>query len=192
MGYAKSSIPLILSASPEGEKEFIMIKITAIGNLASDAVLRTFTAQDGSQHAYLSGRIISSERRGQNNVSTGLSFTVYNENRAKALAQYLKKGTSVAISGDYRERRSNSQNGQVSYFPFVDVDSVEFIGSRQNGQHQNPQAQPYAPQGFQQPVQQPQYAPQNPQPAPQYAAQPEPVQEPSVGPEDFPEGDLPF
>ena len=77
-------------------------------------------------------------------------------NRANATAQYLHKGTKVAISGKLRESRWQTQDGQNRSRLEIIVDEIEFMQPKQQDSYQQQYQQP---QPYQQPQMQPQPTP---------------------------------
>ena len=58
--------------------------------------------------------------------------------QASALAQYLKKGTKVAITGKLRQERWE-KDGKKNSKVYVLIDEIQFVGGRpQQGNGQNP------------------------------------------------------
>ena len=96
--------------------------------------------------------------------------------RAEKLAQYLTKGTKVAVEGKlrYSAWEDKNGNGRRSKIEVI-VDEIELMSQNPNGASGGqPAPQQYAPQGYQRQAYPPQQAPQ---PAPQaYAPQPAPQQ----------------
>lgn len=157
------------------------------GNLTRDPDVRATAA--GTQ--VLSFTVAVNDRR--KNQQTGqwedypnfVDCTLFGT-RGEKLAQYLAKGSKVAIEGKLRYRSWNDQQtGQKRSALEVVVDELEFMSGQQQQQgyapqQYAPQAAPQAPQartyGQGRPApapapQQPAYAPQ--QPAPQQQAMPD-------------------
>jgi len=62
--------------------------------------------------------------------------------------KYLKKGSQIAVNGSLRQNRWQDQStGQVKSKVEINAFSVQFLGSKQNGQQQNAQQ----PGNYQQP-----------------------------------------
>ena len=154
-------------------------RVNISGNLTRDAELRS--TQSGM--AILSVGIAVNDRRKNNQTGEWedhpnyIDCTMFGERAAK-IAQYLTKGTKVAIDGKLRYSSwVDNQGNKRSKLDAV-IDDIEFMSNRQQGgQQQRPQQyQQY--QQYQQPQQQYQQ-PQQYQPAPQN-------QEYSVYDEDIP------
>ena len=120
-------------------------------------------------------------------VANGVDCVLFGT-RAERVAQYLDKGTKVAIEGRLRYR-AWEQDGQRRSKLEVVVDEIEFM-SRQQQPQQAYQQQPYQQQAYQQPSYQQaqqQYAQQ------QYAQQPvQPVVQPAAPQVNESDDDLPF
>lgn len=169
-------------------------RVAISGNLTRDAELRM--TQGGSP--VLSFGVAVNERR--KNQQTGewedhpsfIDCTLFG-NRAQALAQYLHKGTKVAVEGRLRQRSwTDRDTGKRRSAVEVIVDEVEFMSSRQWAQQPAPSPQAYqaAPQYARQAPapQPPAYAPQPAPQAPQQA--PAPTRQPTAI--DLYDEDIPF
>lgn len=176
-------------------------RVCISGNLTRDPVLRS----TGGGMSVLSLGVAVNDRR--KNQQTGqwedypnfVDCTLFGT-RGEKLAQYLAKGSKVAIEGKLRYRSWNDQQtGQKRSALEVVVDELEFMSGQQQGyapQSYAPQAAPQAPQartyGQGRPApapapQQPAYAPQA---APQQAYAPQqPAMDASAGVYDE---DIPF
>ena len=157
-------------------------RVNISGNLTRDPEVRQ--TQGGT--AIMSFGVAVNDRR--KNPQTGqwedvpnfIDCTLFG-NRANSLAQYLTKGTKVAIEGKLRWSQWQDKSGGNRSKLEVIVDEIEFL-SRQQGQQQGggyqqaprrapqapqmPQNAPQMQQGYQQPMQQqmaPQMQPQAPQ-----------------------------
>lgn len=151
-------------------------RVNISGNLTRDCELRA--SQSGSAIATFG--VAVNDRRRDPQTGEWTDYPNYVDcvvfgNRAQGIAQYLTKGTKVAVEGKLHWS-SWEKDGQRRSKIEVYVDEVEFMSSRnQNGPQGAPQPQ-YAPrnqQGYAN-QRQPQMAPQMPSvapaaPAPQYS-----------------------
>lgn len=181
-------------------------RVMISGNLTRDAEIRS--TQSGM--AILGFGVAVNDRR--KNQQTGqwedypnfVDCTLFGT-RGEKLAQYLAKGSKVAIEGKLRYRSWNDQQtGQKRSALEVVVDELEFMSGQQQGyapQSYAPQAAPQAPQARtygqgrpapapapQQPAYAPQAAPQQAYAPQQYAPQ-QPAMDASAGVYDE---DIPF
>lgn len=181
-------------------------RVNITGNLTRDPELRV-TA--GGTQVLSFGVAVNDRRR---NPQTGewedypnfVDCTLFGT-RGEKLAQYLAKGSKVAIEGKLRYRSWNDQQtGQKRSALEVVVDELEFMSGQQQGyapQSYAPQAAPQAPQARtygqgrpapapapQQPAYAPQAAPQQAYAPQQYAPQ-QPAMDASAGVYDE---DIPF
>lgn len=181
-------------------------RVMISGNLTRDAEIRS--TQSGM--AILGFGVAVNDRR--KNQQTGqwedypnfVDCTLFGT-RGEKLAQYLAKGSKVAIEGKLRYRSWNDQQtGQKRSALEVVVDELEFMSGQQQGyapQSYAPQAAPQAPQARtygqgrpapapapQQPAYAPQAAPQQADAPQQYAPQ-QPAMDASAGVYDE---DIPF
>ena len=175
-------------------------RVCISGNLTRDPVLRS----TGGGMSVLSLGVAVNDRR--KNQQTGqwedypnfVDCTLFGT-RGEKLAQYLAKGSKVAIEGKLRYRSWNDQQtGQKRSALEVVVDELEFLSGQQG---YAPQAAPQAPQARtygqgrpapapapQQPAYAPQAAPQQAYAPQQYAPQ-QPAMDASAGVYDE---DIPF
>ena len=180
-------------------------RVCISGNLTRDPVLRS----TGGGMSVLSLGVAVNDRR--KNQQTGqwedypnfVDCTLFGT-RGEKLAQYLAKGSKVAIEGKLRYRSWNDQQtGQKRSALEVVVDELEFLSGQQAyaPQQYAPQAAPQAPQARtygqrrpapapapQQPAYAPQAAPQQAYAPQQYAPQ-QPAMDASAGVYDE---DIPF
>lgn len=104
-----------------------MRKIQIIGNLGKDAEIKV---TEKSNFITFS---VATSRYAQDKVL----WITCNKNRSTELAQYLKKGTKVFVSGNLSIREYTS-NGVTKFEPICQVDEIEFVGgSRQEQTQQN-------------------------------------------------------
>ena len=126
-------------------------KVLITGNLTRDAEMAS--TQGGSAVAKF-GVAVNDRRKNANgeweDYPNFVDCTLFGR-RAEALAQYLTKGTKVAIEGKlhYSSWEDRNGGGRRSKLD-VNVDEIEFLSSRNSGQQGGYQAQG----GYQQPMQQ--------------------------------------
>ena len=111
-----------------------MNKVILIGNLANDP--EPFTTQSGiSQSTFR----IAVQRRFANaqGVREADFFTVVAwRQTADFCNRYLTKGRKVAVEGSIQNRSYDAQDGSKRYVTEIIADSVEALGSRDEGQGQ--------------------------------------------------------
>lgn len=105
-----------------------MNRVTLIGNLGADGDLKVFTDGNG----VLNFSIATSEKwtdkqSGEKKEKTEWHRCKLFGPRAKSLAQYLKKGTKVAVIGSI-ETRSYEKDGVKQYATEIKVMDLEFCG----------------------------------------------------------------
>lgn len=130
------------------------IQATVIGNLAADCEQVTLGQTQALKFRVGSTR--SRKDKDGNKVTDWVSVVYFKTQ----LAQYLVKGTKVAVFGELDANPWTSQQGQINAGLQMVANAIEFVGSKQDGQAQQPvqqQAQ-YAPPP--QMPQQPQFPPQ--------------------------------
>lgn len=109
-------------------------RVMITGNLTRDAELRT--TPSGTAVLNL-GVAVNDRRRNQNgdweDYANFIDCTMFGR-RAESLAQYLTKGTKVAIEGrlhysSWEDRNSGQKRSKVD----VTIDEIEFMSSRNGG-----------------------------------------------------------
>lgn len=144
-------------------------KVLISGNLTRDAELRS-TASGTSILAF--GVAVNDRRRNQNgeweDYANFVDCTMFGR-RADALAQYLTKGTKVAIEGrlHYSSWEDRNGGGRRSKLD-VTVDELEFMSSRNGGNNNGGGQQSYGQSSGQYnaaPAQRSQYISEAPAPA---------------------------
>lgn len=170
---------------------------TGSGNLTRDAELRQ---TQGGNSILTFGIAVNDRRKNQQtgeweNYPNYIDCVLYG-NRAQGLAQYMTKGTKVAVHGKLHWS-SWERDGQRRSKIEVYVDEVEFLSARQGNAPQAAPAPQYAPQtqqmyaNPQQPQMAPQMAPQAPA-APQYGSYQPTQQPPAQQQMDVFSEDIPF
>ena len=131
------------------------IQATVIGNLAADCEQVTLGQTQALKFRVGSTR--SRKDKDGNKVTDWVSVVYFKTQ----LAQYLVKGTKVAVFGELDANPWASQQGQINAGLQMVANAIEFVGSKQDGQQaQQPvqQQTQYAPPP--QMPQQPQFPPQ--------------------------------
>lgn len=106
-----------------------MIAATVVGNLGRDAELKTV-----GNTSVLSFAVASERKAKGEKTTTWVSCSLWGS-RGEALAQYLVKGTKVAVTGELSTRES-AKTGKT--YLEVRVDQLELLGggSRERDVHQ--------------------------------------------------------
>ena len=115
-------------------------KVIIVGNLGRDPEMRTFPS--GDQVANV--RIATTDRwrdknTGENKEATEWHRVVFNGRLAEIVGQYLRKGSQVYVEGSLRTRKWTDQSGQERYTTEIRADSMQMLGSRQDGGGQRDQ-----------------------------------------------------
>ena len=100
-----------------------MNSINMIGRLVSDPTLRY--TQSGKAIANIT---IAVNRKFKKDEADFFECTAW-EKTAEIMAEYLRKGDQVGISGTLR-KESYEKDGQKRYKTYIIVDSFDFIGSK--------------------------------------------------------------
>ena len=106
-----------------------MISATVVGNLGRDAELKTVGNGSVLSFAVASAAKVKGEK-----VTTWVSCSLWGS-RGESLAQYLTKGTKVAVSGEL-SMRDSAKTGKT--YLEVRVDQLELLGggTRERDVHQ--------------------------------------------------------
>lgn len=111
-----------------------MNRAILIGNLANDPESRT-TASGISQCTFR----LAVQRRFSNQQGvreTDFLTIVCWRQTAELCSRYLSKGRKVAVEGSIQSRSYDAQDGSKRYVTEIVADSVEFLGSREDGARQ--------------------------------------------------------
>ena len=119
-----------------------MNKVILIGNLANDPESRT--TQSGI--AQCSFRLAVQRRfKGANGErETDFLPVVCWRQTAEFAQRYLAKGRKVAVEGSIQTRSYDAQDGSKRYVTEIIADSVEAVGSREDGAQNAQSAQKHA------------------------------------------------
>ena len=120
-----------------------MNKVIMIGNLANDPEART-TQSGISQSTFR----IAVQRRfaNQQGVREADFFTVIAwRQTADFCNRYLSKGRKVAVEGSIQNRSYDAQDGSKRYVTEIIADNIEFVGSRNDNEGQQPRPRDNGP-----------------------------------------------
>ena len=167
-------------------------KVMLIGNVGRDPEVRYLEGNSGAQNAtkVASFTLATTERyrdrSGELRENTEWHNIVAWRNNADVAERFVHKGTQLYIEGRLRTRSWTDQTGNKRYTTEINVDTLQLLGRRPDGQGEGvpaaapyqqprPQAQQPAYQPQQQAFQQPQPAFQQPRPAPAAPTEPEAI-----------------
>ncbi|MCQ2154093.1 MAG: single-stranded DNA-binding protein [Bacteroidales bacterium] len=162
-------------------------KVMLIGNVGTDPEVRYLdgngAAQNGSSKV-ATFRLATTERyrdrSGENRENTEWHSIVCWRNSADIVEKYVKKGSQIYVEGRLRTREWTDAQGVKKFRTEVNVDSLQLLGRRPDGEGSPYQA---AAPGAQ-PQSQPTYAQTVPVQAPEAPAAP--VADPSDNTDDLP------
>jgi single-strand DNA-binding protein len=117
-----------------------MIVLTATGRVGKDAELRS----TNSGEKILSFSVGSDIGYGQNKSTVWLDCSVWGK-RGESLAQYLTKGSSVTVIGEFGQRVYTNKSGETVTATTVKVMEVALQGGGQQQPKQDYQAPPSKP-----------------------------------------------
>jgi single-strand DNA-binding protein len=135
--------------------------LTIAGNVGRDSELRQVNTTSGTQSVLSFAVAVKSSKKGDDGkyLSTWFDCSLWGK-RADSLAQYIKKGQSIAVTGEVELEQYTNSQGQAGAKMKVNVQNVTLQGGSQSAPQQAAQpAQPQQPQ----PHQQYNQAPQQPQ-----------------------------
>lgn len=101
-----------------------MNRFVGVGRLAKDIELRY--TKEGTA---VGTSTIAIDRKGKKDEVDFLNFTVWNKT-AEIMAQYLKKGSQVAIEGRIQTRNYDGKDGKKVYVTEIVVESFDFVGGK--------------------------------------------------------------
>ena len=109
-------------------------KVIIVGNLGRDPETRTFPSGDMVANV----RIATTDRwkdreTGENKEATEWHSVVFNGRLAEIVSQYLRKGSQVYVEGSLRTRKWQDKDGQDRYSTEVRANTIQMLGSRQDG-----------------------------------------------------------
>ena len=102
-----------------------MNKISAIGRIVADAETRHTPSGD----PVASFRLASDVGFGDKKTTNWFQCNMWGK-RAAAIAQYLTKGTPVAVFGTLTLREWTNREGQKQISPDIRIDELELFGSK--------------------------------------------------------------
>ena len=110
-----------------------MNKWVGIGRLVADPELR-FTAGKGTANTTFT--IAIDDGYGENKKTNYIPIVVWGKS-AESSANYLTKGSQVAISGKIQTRSYENKEGIKKYVTEIVANEVEFLGSKGTGNNSN-------------------------------------------------------
>ena len=124
--------------------------LSIAGNVGLDAELRQVNTQSGSQSVLSFPVAVKSSKKGTDGkyLSTWFDCTLWGK-QAEALAQYIKKGSAVAVAGEVGLEQYTAKDGSAGAKMKLNAQKVTLLGGNQQSApqqqaHQQP-AQPAQP-----------------------------------------------
>ena len=154
-------------------------KVMLIGNVGKDPEIRYLegNSSNGTNAKVATFTLATTERfrdrNGELRENTDWHNIVAWRNNADVAERFVHKGTQLYIEGRLRTRSWTDQSGAKRYTTEINVDTLQLLGRRPDGQGEGPQ-QPYQQPRPQQEAYQPRQAAPTPSPAPAPAAPKEP------------------
>lgn len=103
------------------------VKVNVIGRLGADAEVR-----EGKNGKFVTFRVATDEYKNNTNETIWLSVSDFTPRTLK-LAEYLKKGKLIDVSGIESCRLYNDKNGQTQIARDILADRVEFVNAGASG-----------------------------------------------------------
>lgn len=114
--------------------------VLIIGRLGKDPELRR--SQSGAAFCNFSVATTERKKEGDNWVEYAEWHSIVTFGKtAENCAQYLKKGSQVAIEGSIRTRKWENKEGETRYSTEIVASSIEFIGSRATSDREQEQSE---------------------------------------------------
>lgn len=125
-----------------------MNNVTLVGRLTRDPELRYLQGSGTAvtQFAMAVDREFSKEGKKETDF---IDIQVWGKS-AENCANYISKGSLVAIKGSIRQDKYQDQEGNNRYSFKVNADRVQFLNTKSNGESKGFEPQGLEPQGFQQ------------------------------------------
>lgn len=119
-----------------------MLKVTAVGHLGKDAITNLVNGKNVINFTVAHSEKFKTQTGETKEKTTWLDCAYWTDRIA--IAPYLKKGTQVYIEGQPEIRTFQKSDGTTGYAFAVRVNSVQLLGSANNGDAQ-PKQQTAAP-----------------------------------------------
>lgn len=107
-----------------------MNKIIINGRLTKD--VETKVTQSNTKIANISVAVRRNYKNSEGNYDSDFFNVTAFGNQAEFLEKYFKKGQEILISGHLQNRSWETENGEKRYATDIIVETVDFIGSKQN------------------------------------------------------------
>lgn len=125
--------------------------LSIAGNVGRDAELRQVNTANGTQSVLSFAVAVKSSKKGDDGkyLSDWFDCSLWGK-RADSLAQYIKKGSSVAVFGEVSLEQYTTAQGQAGAKMKINVQNVTLLGGNQQQPQQAAQASAQQPQQPQQ------------------------------------------
>ncbi|NLC48119.1 MAG: single-stranded DNA-binding protein [Tenericutes bacterium] len=114
-----------------------MNKIILVGRLTKDPELRSTTS--GISTVAFSVAVNRNFKNKEGNYDADFINCVAFRNQAEFISKYFKKGGLIGIDGRIQTRNYDAEDGTKRYVTEVLVDSVEFVGGKNENSPSSPQ-----------------------------------------------------
>lgn len=111
-------------------------KVILIGNLGADPELKFTAAGQAICNLSIATSEKWNDKNGEKQEKTEWHRVVAFGKQAEVLSQYLAKGSKIYIEGKIQTRSWEDKDGQTRYSTEVLANSFDFIGQRNDQDHQ--------------------------------------------------------
>lgn len=109
-------------------------KWIGVGNLGRDPEIRTFPSGDKVANVTIACTDRWKDKQtGEQKEHTEWVRLVFNGPLAGIVEKYLRKGMQIYVEGAIRTRKWTDQSGQERYTTEIRADTMQMLGSKQNG-----------------------------------------------------------
>lgn len=109
-------------------------KVILVGNLGQDPEVRTFPSGDLVANVSIATTDRWRDKNtGENREHTEWHRVMFAGRLAEIAEQYLRKGSQIYVEGSLRTRKWTDQQGVERYTTEIRADSMQMLGSRQDG-----------------------------------------------------------
>jgi single-strand DNA-binding protein len=118
-------------------------KVIIVGNLGRDPEMRTFPSGDQVANVTVATTDKWKDKQtGEMKEATEWHRIIFNGRLAEIAGQYLRKGSQVYVEGSLRTRKWTDQAGVEKYSTEIRADSLQMLGSKQEGSAPSPAPAP--------------------------------------------------
>ena len=118
-----------------------MNKVFLIGRMVKDPELR-YTPGKGTAVVSVTLAVDKYNTKTGQNEADFIPIVVWGK-QAENLSSHMTKGSMIAVSGRIQTRSYEAKDGSKRYVTEVQVEHIEFLGSKSDGQTETKESNPY-------------------------------------------------